>query len=106
MGEVKLTQKQGDKYVDFTIGIYECNALTAFVHRVQNEDGSWRCTLYSFLADKDHVNNILRSGSDFFGKDTINEIKLNMAYKGSDALLKLFTRQHYEVKCIYCKLQP
>ena len=104
MGEVSITQKQGEQYIDFTIGIFECNALAAFVHTAVDKEGKREyANLYSFLADKQHVNNILRSGSDFFGVDKVNSIRLNTAYKGSTDLLRLFTRQGHEVTSYYCK---
>lgn len=103
MGEIKLTQRQGEKDVDFTIGIYKCNALAAFVHRKKLEDGSWCDTLYSFLADKVHADNIAQSKNDFFGKDKIRSIRLNVAYKESSKLLELFTLQGHECSCYFSK---
>ena len=104
MGEVSITQKQGEKFFDFTIGIYECNALAAFIHTAVDKEGKREyANLYSFLADKQHAENILRSKSDFFGVDKVNSIQLNMAYKGCADLLKLFTRQGHEVTCYYSK---
>ena len=102
-----LTIKQNNR--KYTIDIREANCLCAFIHvRKANKaelkkygpDGKYIHTLYSFFADKQHVKNILKDGQTLFG-DEVVKITLNLFYKQSEKLVKLFTKAGYRVECYY-----
>ena len=51
----ELLIRQGEK--EFTISIYQGNALAIFLHEYTNEDGQKVYSLYSFFCDKEHFKN-------------------------------------------------
>lgn len=51
----ELLIRQGEK--EFTISIYQGNALAIFLHEYTNEGGQEVYSLYSFFCDKEHFKN-------------------------------------------------
>lgn len=109
-GKVVIKQKHSDeKEYKYTIDIRSANCLCAFIHvrkatpeeLAKDPKGKYVHTLYSFLADHHHANNIIRAEGKLFWDDVVS-IDLNMHYKESWTLLKLFMKSGYKVRC-YCK---
>lgn len=108
-GKVTIKQNHGGKVCKYAIDIRSANCLCAFVHvrkatpeeLAEDPNGKYVHTLYSFLVDHNHANNIIRAEGKLFW-DEVVRIDLNMAYKESWTLLKLFMKSGYKVRC-YCK---
>ena len=108
MGEMVIAQTQNGEKKKFTIGIYTCNALAAFVC-----DNYWTDTetgkkhherlLYSFLLDKEHAKAIIKKEGTLFylPYDEVVSIKLNTFYKDAITLLKIITKCGYKVTAYY-----
>lgn len=105
LGEMTIVQQHDDKQVRFKIQIRRANCLAAFIHVSKNPESKGkddRCihTLYCFWVDQAHVNNILKEQGSLFG-DEIKSVKLNLFYKESGKLVKIFTKAGYKVTCFY-----
>ena len=96
MGE--LTLKQGEN--KFKIHICAANAVCAFFYKHKDEKGGEWCDLQGFLADKKHVDNLIKNKVELFYGD-ITKVKLNMWYKDSAEILRYFTRMGVKVECYY-----
>ena len=102
-----LTIKQGD--AQYKIDIREANCLCAFIHvRKASEEElkkypkeKYIHTLYSFFQDKQHVKNILKDNNGKLFWDEVVGLSLNLYYKQSEKLLKIFTKAGYQVTCYY-----
>ena len=55
----ELLIRQGDK--DFTINVYQGNALAIFLHEFTNDEGKEAYTMYNFFCDKEHFRNCAKS---------------------------------------------
>lgn len=51
----ELLIRQGDK--DFTINVYQGNALAIFLHEYVNDEGKEVYSMYNFFCDKEHFRN-------------------------------------------------
>ena len=102
-----LTIKQGD--AQYKMDIREANCLCAFIHiRKASEEelkkypkGKYIHTLYSFFMDEKHVKNIMKDNNGKLFMDEVISISLNLYYKQSEKLLKIFTKAGYQVTCYY-----
>lgn len=88
----KMDIKQNDQR--WTIEIREGNCLAVFVYKIE---GGW--DLYSFFVDSAHFKRMAKGGKVF--SDDVVRIRLNLRYKESQTLAKLFTQNGYEVTCYY-----
>ena len=104
LGTMTIKQNHDGKDIKFLIQIRQCNALAAFLHIkkiTEGEDkGLYKHTLYSFLADEQHAKNIIKNEGHLFF-DEVSNIKLNLYYKESNTLLKIFVKAGYKVTCYY-----
>lgn len=108
-----LTIKQGD--AQYKIDIREANCLCAFIHvrkasneelkGFKNPDTKYIHTLYSFFCDEQHVRNIMKDNNGKLFWDRVINISLNLYYKQSEKLLKIFTKAGYRVTCYYKKVK-
>ena len=57
----ELLIRQGEK--EFTISIYQGNALAIFIHEYKNEDGKDVYSMYNFFCDKEHFKNCTKDKS-------------------------------------------
>ena len=55
----ELLIRQGDK--DFTINVYQGNALAIFLHEYVNDEGKEVYSMYSFFCDKEHFRNCAKN---------------------------------------------
>lgn len=103
-----LTIKQNNR--KYMIDIREANCLCAFIHvRKANKeelkkygpDGKYIYTLYSFFNDAQHVKNIIKNNDGKLFWDEVVKITLNLFYKQSEKLAKIFTQAGYRVECYY-----
>ena len=109
-GKVTIKQNHGGKEYKYVIDIRQANCLCAFVHirkatkeeLAENPEGKYVHTLYSFLVDEKHGNNILKDNNGKLFWDDVVKIDLNLHYKESWKLLKLFVKSGYKVNC-YCE---
>ena len=101
MGEYTLVQKQPDgKKRKFTVNIYACNALAAFIYEYKANDGSDRYTLEGFFLDNAHVRRIVKSCGKPL-EDGVKSIRLNIWYKEARNLMRTLTKYGYEVQVYY-----
>lgn len=90
LGTMELVEN-GKKW---TIEIREGNCLAVFVYKYEGE-----YCLYSFFCDSSHFRRMAKGGKVF--SDDVKRIRLNLRYKESRTLAKLFTQNGYEVTCYY-----
>lgn len=86
-----VIEQDGKKY---TIEIREGNCLAVFVYK---NEGGWN--LYSFFVDSSHFRRMAKGGKVF--SDDVKRIRLNLRYRQSRTLARLFTKNGYEVTCYY-----
>ena len=55
----ELLIRQGDK--DFSINVYQGNALAIFLHEFTNDEGKEAYTMYNFFCDKEHFRNCAKN---------------------------------------------
>lgn len=96
MGNVVLAQKNNT----FVIDICQANATCAFISHHTDENGDKWNTLQGFLADKQHVKNLIKNKCELFYGD-IEKVTLNMWYKDSKDILQYFVRMGHKVECYY-----
>lgn len=106
MGEMVIAQMQDGEKKKFTIGIYTCNALAAFVcdnywTETETSKKHHQRTLYSFFCDAPHAWNIFKSNDGKLFYDDVVSIKLNTFYKDAITLLKIITKCGYKVTAYY-----
>lgn len=96
----------------YKIDIREANCLCAFIHiRPASEEesgkykGKYIHTLYSFFVDGEHVKNIMKDNNGKLFMDEVISLSLNLYYKQSEKLLKIFTKAGYQVTCYYEKVK-
>lgn len=103
MGTLTLVQNE-KKY---KIQIRQCNALATFLYVYKQENPQdpkypWVHQLVMFFTDEQHIKNCIKGAKSF--KDLfwgeLKDIKLNLAYKESNILLKYFVKE-FNVKCYY-----
>ena len=108
-GIVTIKQSYDDMVNTFNVEIREANCLCAFIHvrktteeeREGHPERKYMHTLYSFLVDEKHAKNIMKDNDGKLFFDEVNGISLNLYYKQSWTLLRLFTKSGYKVKCYY-----
>lgn len=108
-GVVTIKQSYGDTVQKFNVEIRAANCLCAFIHvrktteeeREGHPERRYMHTLYSFLADVHHAKNIMKDNDGRLFFDDVTAISLNLYYKESYTLLRLFTKSGYTVKCYY-----
>lgn len=96
MGE--LTLKQGEN--KFKIHICASNAVCAFIYKHKDEKGDEWYDLQGFLADKKHVDNLIKNKVELFYGE-VTKVKLNLAYDNCKEILRYFTRMGVKVECYY-----
>lgn len=99
-GEVKVKGADG-KHV-CNVKIHPANALCAFIYHYKNEKGEKMAQLWNFLADTQHVKNIMKNCSDhtLLGTSVVS-VKLNVYYKEAQQLVKPMAQSGYKVTCYY-----
>ena len=108
-GKFVIEQEHGGEKCKYTIDIREANCLCAFIYvrkatkeeLAENPEGKYYHQLYSFLVDARHGKNIINAEGKLFGSEKVVKITLNMFYKESYTLLKLFMKSGYKVNCYY-----
>ena len=55
----ELLIKQGER--EFTMSVYEGNALAIFLHEFTDEEGTEKYTMYQFFCDKEHFKNCAKA---------------------------------------------
>ena len=66
----KIGELQINSYgEDFTISLYEGNALAIFIHTFTDENGTERYNLYNFFSDKEHFKNCIKEKSWNYAED-------------------------------------
>ena len=109
LGVIRISQEHGDKTYKYDIQIRTGNCLCVFIHvrKATKEElekdpkGKYFHSLYSFLADEQHANNIMKSNDGKLLFDDVVSIKLNLFYKTSWKLLRYFVKSGYKVSCYY-----
>ena len=65
----ELLIKQNEK--EFTISIYQGNALAIFLHEYVNDEGKEVYSMYQFFCDKDHFNRCVKDKTWDYAEDWI-----------------------------------
>ena len=65
----ELLIKQNEK--EFTISIYQGNALAIFLHEYVNDEGKEVYSMYQFFCDKDHFNRCTKDKTWNYAEDWV-----------------------------------
>ena len=102
MGDITLVQEDEGKKQSYKINIYSCNAVAAFIYEYKNEKGEKMVRLMGFIADKQHVKNLLKERFELFtGK--VTRVRVNLYYRDMNLLVEYFTKMGVKVTCSYEK---
>lgn len=109
LGIIRIAQKYGGKTYRYDIQIRTGNCLCVMIHvrkltleeLEENPQGKYHHTLYSFIVDERHAKNIMKDNGGKLLYDDVVSIKLNMFYKTSWKLLRLFLKSGYKVQCYW-----
>ena len=77
--------------------------LGAFIYHYKNEKGEKMARLWTFLNDKQHVNNIMKDkycGGKLLG-DEVDKVRMNVYYKQARAIIEECAKSGYKVECYY-----
>ena len=100
-GEVFGKNKDGKKW---KVQYHPANCdLGAFIYHYKNENGVAMASLWTFLNDKQHVNNIMKDtcfGGTLFG-DEVYKVRLNVYFKQARAIVEACAKSGYKVECYY-----
>lgn len=95
-GEVYGHNVDGTKW---KVLIHPANALCAFIyHYVEN--GEKRASLWNFLADGQHIRNIMKNCGTLLG-DYVDKVKLNLYHDEMKKLVAPCAKSGYKVECYY-----
>lgn len=99
-GEVKVKNHNETKVL--TVKIHPANALCAFIYHYKDEKGDKYAQLWNFLADTQHIKNIMKNSSDhtLLGTSVVS-VKLNVYYKEARTLIEPMCKSGYKVTCYY-----
>lgn len=104
MGEVTILQDTDGESNSFKVNIYQGNCLAVFIYEYKDKKGRDMYDLYGFFADRQHVKRIAKDHPSLFW-DKVKSIKLNLAYKECETLVKLFTKAGHKVTCYYKEIK-
>ena len=99
-GEVYGRNTDGSKWV---VKYHPANCdLGAFIYHYKNEKGEKMARLWTFLADAQHVKNIMKNCDDhkLLGEE-VYKVKLNVYYKQAKAIVEACAKSGYKVECYY-----
>lgn len=108
-GVVKVKSADGKR--TFDVKIHPANALCAFIYHYKDENGVYHykdengdkyAQLWMFLADKQHIKNIMKNSGDhtLLGTSVVS-VKLNVYYKEARTLIEPMCKSGYKVTCYY-----
>lgn len=100
LGEMTITREREGETENFTVNIYGGNCLAIFVYEYTDENGVKMAQLWNFIADGKHASNIIKSGYPLLDED-VTDIKLNIAFKDAEKLLKILVKAGYNVNVHY-----
>lgn len=74
----------------------------AFVYHYKDENGVKMAQLWTFLGDKQHIDNIMKNMEDhtLLG-DNVVSVKLNVYYKQALMIVEACAKSGYKVECYY-----
>lgn len=102
MGSMTVVQTRDGKTHRYTVNIYACNAIAAFIQEWKDENGKEMYNVWSFWVDKQHVKNIVKNCGNVFCGETVTNIRLNMYYKyAAKQVLDILLKNGYKVTCYY-----
>lgn len=104
MGEVTVSQNHDGENKNFKVNIYQGNCLAVFLYEYKDENGKDMYGLYNSFGDLTHAKRIAKEYPTLFW-DKVKSIKLNLAYKESEKLLRLFTKAGHKVTCYYKEIK-
>lgn len=82
------------------VKIHWANALCAFCYHYKKEDGTKMVQLWNFLADTQHIKNIMKEYKTLLGEEVVS-VKLNVYYKEAQTLVKPMAQSGYKVEVFY-----
>lgn len=99
MGEMTICQKDKDgEQQTFKINLYYGNCLCIALYQYVKDGEKWH-QLYWFLADEQHLKNILKGDIRFFSE--VKSVRLNLYYKSSVVLQRHLVRLGHRVTTYY-----
>ena len=99
MGDMTICQKHKDgTQATFKVNLYFGNCMALAIYEYEKDGEKWH-QLYWFLADEQHLKNILKDSPKFF--DEIKSIRLNMYYKSSETLQRYLVKLGIRVTAYY-----
>lgn len=98
----ELEVKHYDGSGTFKVDIHPCNALCAFIVHYQDDNGKKYASLWMFLGNEQHIENIMNDGSDhtLLGTSVLN-VRLNVFYEQARKLVLPMAKSGYNVTCYY-----
>lgn len=96
---IRQTSVEGAKDYKLRIVAGNCLAVVNYYYTDQNT-GAKMVQLYTFFEDAAHIRRILKNNGSLFSSE-VKSIKLNLYYKESVTLCKLFTMAGYKVTAYY-----
>ena len=102
-GEITIAQTNAAGTQTYKNQIVWGNCLAVFVYLYTDEKGVKMVQLCDFWADTQHTKNIIKNngGKLYPSYIEVKGIKLNMYYKESETLLKIYTKAGYKVTAYY-----
>ena len=105
-GELVMSQTTSEGVKNYKILICWGHCLAVFLHPYTDENGVKMVQLYNFWNDATHVKNIMKNcGGLCPSYEEFKNIRLNMFYKESETLLKIFTKAGYKVTAYYKEIK-
>ena len=97
-GSVKVRTWDGERICN--VNIHPANALCAFIYHYKNDKGEKMSQLWNFLADTQHIRNIMKEHKTLLGEEVVS-VKLNVYYKEARTLIEPMCKSGYKVSCYY-----
>ena len=100
MGEITARNKDNTTY---KVQIRQGNCLAVMITTTKLENGLYQHSLWSFFMDENHLRRVAKNhgGDPLCGNNDIKSVKLNLAFKESNTLLKYIVKAGYKVNCYY-----
>lgn len=102
-GEIEIVQTSAMGTEVHKEDIVWGNCLAVFIYQCKDDEGKEMIQLSGFWDNTQHTEEIMKQndGKLFPSYIEVKNVKLNMFYKESEILLKIFTKAGYEVTAYY-----
>lgn len=101
-GSIKVKSAADEKKL-ITVKFHPANVeCGAFIYHYKDDQGKKWAQLWTFLSDKQHINNIMKNSEDhtLLGTSVVS-VKLNVYYKQARMIVEACAKSGYKVTCYY-----